>query len=86
MAELVGKNPGQLYGLATVDAFSGDDGAREVTRAVRDLKLRGVFVESGKRRPLARRPQTRPALAAAAALGVPVFVHPLTDPQLHKRF
>ena len=29
---------------------------------------------------------TRPTLAAAAALGVPVFVHPLTDPQLHKRF
>ncbi len=33
MAELVAKHPGKLYGLATVDAFSGDDGAREVTRA-----------------------------------------------------
>ena len=86
MAELVAKSPGRLYGLATVDAFSGDAGARELTRAIRDLKLRGVFLEAGKHDILLGAPQTRPTLAAAAALGVPVFVHPLTDPQLHKRF
>jgi predicted TIM-barrel fold metal-dependent hydrolase len=35
----------------------------------------------------AARPQrSRALLATAAELGVPVFVHPLTDPQLHKRF
>ena len=86
MAELVDKNPGRLYGLATVDAFSGDAGARELTRAIRELKLRGVFLEAGKHDVLLGAPQTRPTLAAAASLGVPVFVHPLTDPQLHKRF
>lgn len=85
MAELVGKHPGRLYGLATVDAFSGEAGARELTRAVRELGLRGVFVESGKRDLLLGAPQSRPTLAAAASLGVPVFVHPLTDPELHKR-
>ena len=42
------RNPGRLYGLATVDAYSGDAGARELTRAVRELGLRGVFVESAK--------------------------------------
>ena len=86
MAELVAKHPGKLYGLATVDAFSGDDGARELTRAVKELKLRGVFVESAKRDLLLGAKETRPTLAAAASLGVPVFVHPLTDPELHKRF
>jgi aminocarboxymuconate-semialdehyde decarboxylase len=86
MAELAGKHPGKLYGLATVDAFAGDDGARELTRAVRELGLRGVFVESAKRDLILGAKETRPTLAAAAALGVPVFVHPLTDPQLHKRF
>jgi len=86
MAELVGKFPGKLYGLATIDAFSGDAGARELTRAVRDLGLRGVFVESAKRDLLLGDKATRPMLAAAASLGVPVFVHPQTDPQLHKRF
>ena len=86
MAELVAKHPGKLYGLATVDAFSGDDGAREVTRAVKDLKLRGVFLESAKRDLVLGAKETRPTLAAAASLGVPVFVHPLTDPEMHKRF
>jgi aminocarboxymuconate-semialdehyde decarboxylase len=86
MAELVGRHPGKLYGLATVDAFVGDDGARELTRAVRDLGLRGVFLESAKGDLLLGAKETRPTLAAAAALDIPVFVHPLTDPQLHKRF
>jgi predicted TIM-barrel fold metal-dependent hydrolase len=86
MAELVAKHSGRLYGLATVDAYSGDAGARELTRAIRELKLRGVFLEAGKHDLLLGAPQTRPTLAAAAALGVPVFVHPVTDPQLHKRF
>ena len=77
---------GKLYGLATVDAFSGDAAAREVTRAVRELGLRGVFLESARRDLILGAKETRPTLAAAASLGVPVFVHPLTDPQLHKRF
>ena len=86
MAELCGKHPGKLYGLATVDAFAGDAGARELTRAIKELRLRGVFVESAKRDLILGEKETRPTLAVAAALGVPVFVHPLTDPTLHKRF
>jgi aminocarboxymuconate-semialdehyde decarboxylase len=86
MGELAGKHSGKLYGLATVDAFTGDAGARELTRAVKELKLRGVFVESAKRDMVLGTKETRPTLAAAASLGVPVFVHPLTDRQLHTRF
>lgn len=86
MADLCGKHPGKLYGLATVDAFSGDAGARELTRAVKELGLRGAFLESAKRDLILGEKETRPTLAAAASLGVPVFVHPLTDPMLHKRF
>src|SRR5690606_28831764 len=86
LAELIGRHPGRLHGLATVDAYSGDAGARELTRAVRELHLRGVFVASAKRDLFLDAPQARPTLAAAAALGVPVFVHPVTDAQLRKRF
>ncbi len=86
LAELVGKHPGRLYGLATVDAYSGEAGARELTRAVRELGLRGVFVASAKRDLFLDASRARPTLAAAAALGVPVFVHPITDSQLRKRF
>jgi predicted TIM-barrel fold metal-dependent hydrolase len=86
LAELVGRNPGRLYGLATVDAYSGETGARELTRAVRELGLRGVFVEAARKDMFLDAPEARPTLAAAASLGVPVFVHPITDPELHKRF
>ena len=86
MAELVDRHRGKLHGLATVDAFAGDAGAAEVTRAVRELGLRGVFLESAKGDLVLGDKPTRPTLAAAAALDVPVFVHPLTDPQLDKRF
>ena len=86
IAELVGKEPGRLYGLATIDAYSGEDGARELTRAVSELGLRGAFVESAKGDLLLDAPQARSTLAAAAALGVPVFIHPISDPALLKRF
>ena len=86
LAELVSRNSGRLYALATVDPYSGDAGARELTRAVRELGLRGVFVQAVKNDLSLDSPQARPTLAAAAALGVPVFVHPITDSQLRRRF
>ncbi|HEX9465825.1 MAG TPA: amidohydrolase family protein [Alphaproteobacteria bacterium] len=86
VAALVGQYPGRLYGLATVDAYSGEAGARELTRAVKELGLRGVFVESAKRGLLPDAREARPTFAAAAAVGVPVFLHPIEDPQLYERF
>jgi aminocarboxymuconate-semialdehyde decarboxylase len=86
LAELVGRNPGRLHGLATVDAYSGEAGARELTRAVRELGLKGVFVQAAKNELLLDASQARPTLTTAASLGVPVFVHPITDSQLSKRF
>lgn len=80
LADLVAANPGRLYGLASVDGFGGEAAAAEVERAVRTLGLRGVFVDSAQGDLLLDAPQARPVLAAAAALGVPVFVHPI-NPQ-----
>jgi aminocarboxymuconate-semialdehyde decarboxylase len=85
LADLVSRNPGRLYALATVDAYSGEAGARELIRTVRELGLRGVFVASAKGDLLLDAPQARPTLAAAAELGVPVFAHPITDAQMRKR-
>ena len=39
VANLAAKYPGKIYGLASIDAFSGDAGAREVHRAFEDLGL-----------------------------------------------
>jgi aminocarboxymuconate-semialdehyde decarboxylase len=86
LAELVAKHPGRLYGLATVDAYAGEAAASELTRAVRELGLRGVFVEAAKGELFLDAPQAHPTLVAAAALGVPVFCHLITDPALLRRF
>ncbi len=77
LAELTAVHAGKVYGLATVDAFAGNAAADEVTRAVRDLGLCGIFVDCAKGGLLLDAPQARPTLAAAAKLGVPVFVHPI---------
>ena len=85
LAELAARHPGRIHALASVDAFSGEAGARELMRAVRELGLRGAFVESAKGDKLLDVREARPTLAAAAALGIPVFVHPVNDRVLHPR-
>jgi aminocarboxymuconate-semialdehyde decarboxylase len=85
LADLVSRNPRRLFGLATVDAYGGDAGARELSRAVRELGLRGAFAASAKGDLFLDAPQARPTLEAAAELGVPVFAHPITDAHLRRR-
>ena len=76
----------RLVGLATVDAYGGEAGARELERAVRELGLRGVFVGSAKEDRLPDAAEAQPTFAAAAALGIPVFLHPVPDRALKTRF
>jgi aminocarboxymuconate-semialdehyde decarboxylase len=77
VAELVAEQAGRLHGIASVNAFGGEAAADELTRAVRVLKLRGVFLESEQDCRLLDAPEARPVLTAAADLGVPVFAHPV---------
>lgn len=86
VAELVHRRPGRLYGLATVDAYAGERAAAELERAVTRLGLRGLFMESAKGSLLPDAPEARPTLAVAASLGVPVFLHPVADGELDRRF
>lgn len=86
IAALVHRHPGRLYGLATVNAYSGEAGAKELGRAVKQLGLRGVFIESSRDGLLPNSKEVRPTLATAAELGVPVFLHPVPDAQLKARF
>jgi len=76
----------RLVGLATVDAYAGEASARELERAVRELGLKGVLIESAKDGMLPNAPEAQPTFAAAAALGIPVFLHPVPDPALKARF
>ncbi len=85
LAELVARHPGRIHGLASVDAFDGDRAAREAERGIRDLGLRGVFVDCARGELLIDAPQARPTLEIAARLGVPVFVHPVAPQPLTRQ-
>jgi aminocarboxymuconate-semialdehyde decarboxylase len=86
IAGLVGKHADRLIGLASVDAYSGTAAAEELSRGVKALGLRGVFIESAKGELLPDAEQAQPVFAAAASLGVPVFLHPVPDLPLRSRF
>src|SRR4030081_260083 len=85
LAALVGRYPGRIYGLASVDAYDGDRSAREAERAIRDLGLRGLFVDCARGDVMIDAPQARPTLEVAAKLGVPVFVHPVAPQSLTRQ-
>jgi aminocarboxymuconate-semialdehyde decarboxylase len=85
LAGLVARYPGQIHGLAAVDAYDGDRSAREAERAVRDLGLRGLLVECAQGDLLMDAPQARPTLEVAAKLGVPVFAHPIAPQPLTRQ-
>jgi aminocarboxymuconate-semialdehyde decarboxylase len=86
IAGLASRHGDRLVGLASVDAYGGAAAAEELTRAVKVLGLRGVFVESAKGDLLPDCEQAQPVFAAAASLGVPVFLHPVPDLPLRNRF
>ncbi len=86
MAEVTQRHSGVLHGLATVDAYRGEESGRELTRAVKELGLKGVFIESAKGDLLPDAPEARPTFLAASELNVPVFLHPVPDAALRKKF
>ena len=85
VAELVARHPGKLYGLASVDAYDGERAAREAERALRDLGLRGLFVDCARDDQLLDAAPALPTLEVAARLGVPVFAHPVAPQPLTRQ-
>ena len=85
LAGLVARHPGRIYGLASVDAYDGDRSGREAERAIRDLGLRGLFVDCARGELMIDAPQARSTLEVAAKHGVPVFVHPVAPQPLTRQ-
>jgi predicted TIM-barrel fold metal-dependent hydrolase len=84
-AALIAMYPDRLLGLASIDGFGGDESAREVERAVRDLHLSGICVDCARGDRHLDAPEARPVLDACAALDVPIFVHPVSPPGYAER-
>lgn len=84
-AELQSSYPHRLLTLATVDAFQGEDAAREAERAIQQLKLGGLCVDCSHAGRYLDKPEARAVFAVAAQLNVPVFVHPVSPSGLTER-
>lgn len=80
LAEVQTKHSGRLAALATIDAYAGDVAAKEAERAVKELGHVGIVIDSSRDQQFLATPSVRPTLEVAAALKVPVLVHPVGAP------
>ncbi|MEZ2410362.1 amidohydrolase family protein [Bosea sp. RCC_152_1] len=85
LADLAGRHPGRLSAHATIDAFAGDEGAREVERVATELGFRSIFIDSARDRKLLNAESARPVLIEAARRGLTVFAHPINPPELREQ-
>jgi aminocarboxymuconate-semialdehyde decarboxylase len=80
LAETVRRYPERFAALATVPLQTPSSAAREVIRAVRDLKMRGVEVGTHVNGVSLDQPIFDVFWAAVQELDIPVFLHPLAAP------
>jgi predicted TIM-barrel fold metal-dependent hydrolase len=63
-----------------VDAFAGESAAREAERAIGELGLSGLVIDSSRGGLFLGDKSVRPTLEVAARHRVPIFVHPVAHP------
>lgn len=80
LARLQQDNEG-VVAFGVTDAFAGDEGAREAERAITELGLAGLVLDSFRDGRFIGDARVRPTLDVAARHRVPVFVHPVSHPQ-----
>ena len=77
IAEVVKSHPDRFAGMATVPLQDATKSVNELERAVRELDLRGVQINSNVNGKNLGEPEFWPLYEAAQDLNVPVSVHPL---------
>lgn len=75
-AEVSTRFEGRLLGLASVVPFGGDDYLRELERAISQLGLKGIMINSSVAGEYLDSPRAEPFFELVARLDVPVFMHP----------
>lgn len=81
LAEAVRRHPGRFAGLAAVAPQNPAAAARELERGVRKLGLKGAIVNSHTNGEYLDDQKFWDIFEAAAALQVPVYLHPTTPPR-----
>jgi predicted TIM-barrel fold metal-dependent hydrolase len=80
LAEAMGRYPDRLAGFATVPISSPDAAADELERAVRKLGFLGAVINGHSQGRYLDDPDFEPVLDRAAALNVPIYLHPTIPP------
>ncbi len=76
LAAVISRHPGRFAGLAAVAPQDPEAAAGEISRAVTDLGLNGVIINSHTGSEYLDEEKFWPILEAAEALGAPVYIHP----------
>ncbi len=77
MAAAVARHPDRFVGMGLVPLQTPELAIQEMTRCINELGLRGIEIPSHVNGREISDPEFRPVLAAAAELGVLLFLHPL---------
>ena len=80
LAAAVGRYPDRLAGFATLPISAPEAAAEELERAVRQHGFPGAVINGHSRGRYLDDPFFDPVLARAAALRVPIYLHPTTPP------
>jgi 5-carboxyvanillate decarboxylase len=80
LAEAVRKYPTRFAGLASFAPQDPAGAVKEIERAIRDLKLHGLIVNSHTNEEYLDRPKYWPILEAAEALDAALYIHPRNPP------
>ncbi|WP_425644318.1 amidohydrolase family protein [Agrobacterium leguminum] len=78
LAQIIAEHPGRFAGLATVAPQQPIVAARELERAITELGLNGVLINSYTNDEYLDLPKYDPILETAARLGAPLYIHPRT--------
>jgi 2,3-dihydroxybenzoate decarboxylase len=80
LADAVRRHPRRYAALAAIAPQEPASAAKELERAVRGLGMKGAVINSHTQGEYLDEPKYAPILEAAAALDVPLYLHPNTPP------
>ena len=87
LAEAIRQHPDRFAGLAAVAPQDPQAAAQEIERAVSNLALHGVLINSHTNGEHLDDPKYWPIFEAAQALNTPIYLHPRTPPaQMYEAF
>jgi 5-carboxyvanillate decarboxylase len=90
LAGVISRHPDRFAGLAAIAPQAPAHAAAEIRRAIGDLKLNGVVINSHTRNEYLDDEKFWPIFAAAEDLGAPIYIHPRSPSaqmaQPYKRF